>query len=210
YKDCCLQKDEMENYRREQFYVGKQRLVEKIGYFLESKLFYQDVMQLKNEFKTRTKGLIEEDMQDSFMVFWFFFYHIFENGLRGIDWFNHERRENLTDSESEMLDIWRALSPRFLQMVDLKNDVAIFEDMDTKEQFPVSTHPENLGHPVPWISTFAMIEPFDDLYYFNGFYIGVGPKQLWHARSFVTQKQNETDMPRAEIFRQFFLEITGD
>src|SRR5699024_811329 len=116
YKDCCKAKDDMTNYRREQFYKKKQHMVEKIGYFLESKIFYADVMTLKQEFTTRTRGLIDEDMQDSFMVFWFVFYHEFENGLRGIDWFNQERRDTLNDEETMMLDAWRALEPRMLQL----------------------------------------------------------------------------------------------
>lgn len=210
YKDCCQAKDEMTNYRREQFYKKKQHMVEKIGYFLESKIFYADVMTLKQEFTTRTRGLIDEDMQDSFMVFWFVFYHEFENGLRGIDWFNQERRDTLNDEETMMLDAWRALEPRMLQLVDQDGpDVAIFEDMDTGQRFPFSVHPENVARAVPWLSTFAMIEAFDGLYYFNGFYMGVGPKQLWQAEQFVTKKMKETGLARAVIFKQFFPEITA-
>lgn len=199
---------ELANHRREQFYLSKQHLVEKIGYFLESKIFYQDYQQLKNEFSRRTKGFIQEDMQESFFVFWLFFYHRFDDGLRGVDWFNRDRAHSLDVKEKRMLDSWIHMKPRFLQLVRIEGNHAIFEDKDTKEQFPMSTHAENLAHAVPWLSTFAMVEEFDDVYYFNGFWMGVGPIQLRRAEIKVQEIMEETGLNRSDVFEKYFPEIT--
>src|SRR5699024_8140482 len=76
--------EEMAAYKREQFYQAKQQLVEQIGRFLESKIFHEDYKKMKSEFKQRTNGQIQEEIEESFFIFWTFFYYRFSDGLRGI------------------------------------------------------------------------------------------------------------------------------
>lgn len=210
FKNCCLQKEnveEMATYKREQFYQAKQQLVEKIGRFLESKIFHEDYKKMKNEFVQRTNGQIQDEIEESFFIFWTFFYYRFSDGLRGIDWFKNARGKNLEVKEKRMLDVWVDMQPRFLQLTDIEGRHVIFEDKDTKERFPVSTDSENLPHQAPWLSTFGMIEEFDGFYYFNGFWMGVEPAQLNKARTKAAELVQETGLSHAEVYEQYFLEI---
>lgn len=210
FKNCCLQKqnvEEMAAYKREQFYQAKQQLVEQIGRFLESKIFHEDYKKMKSEFKQRTNGQIQEEIEESFFIFWTFFYYRFSDGLRGIDWFKQARGKNLDVKQKRMLDVWVDMQPRFLQLIDREGDHVIFEDKDTKKRFPVSVDKENLPHQAPWLSTFGMIEEFDGYYYFNGFWMGVEPGQLDKARGKAADLLEETGLSQAEVYEQYFLEI---
>lgn len=212
HKDCCMNKEnvhEFASYRREQFYQAKQKLVEKIGFFLQSKTFHQDFMELKSEFVKRTSGLIQDDLEESFFVFWLFFYHRFEGKLRGLEWFNQVKGHELDKDEKQMLETWINLRPRFLQLINIEGEVAIFQDMETKEHLPFAIHKENVAHPVPWLSTFAMAEEFDGLYYFNGFWMGVGPASLQQAEAAAAVIMEQTGGDRDAVLSEYFPEITA-
>ena len=212
HKDCCMNKEnvhEFASYRREQFYQAKQQLVEKIGFFLQSKVFHQDFMELKREFVRRTNGLIQDDLEESFFVFWLFFYHRFEDDERGLEWFYRVKGAELDKDEREMLETWIKLQPRFLQLVQIEGETAVFKDMATKEHLPFAIHKENVAHPVPWLSTVALVEEFDGQYYFNGFWMGVGPASLQQAEAAAAAITEKTGMDRNQVLCDFFPEITA-
>lgn len=212
HKNCCMNKEnvhELASYRREQFYRAKQQLVEKIGFFLQSKMFHQDFMELKRDFVRRTEGLIQDDLEESFFVFWLFFYHRFEDGLPGIERFYQAKGSALTEDEKEMLEGWIEMEPRLLQLIDVTEDTAIFEDMETKECLPFAIDKENVAHPVPWLSTLALVEEFDGQYYFNGFWMGVGPASLHQAEAAAEEIMRKTGKGKKQVLREYFPEITA-
>ena len=58
-------------------------------------------MELKRDFVRRTEGLIQDDLEESFLVFWLFFYHRFEDGLPGIERFYQAKGSELTEDERD-------------------------------------------------------------------------------------------------------------
>lgn len=193
--------------RRESFYVEKQQLVERIGRFLKKQVPLQTYSHLKTEFQQRTEKRIDKELEDSFFTYWLFFYYRFDNNLRGIEWFYTENASQLTEEERTMTEAWQAMRPRFLQAIDLNEKVVIFEDIKTGEQFPLSRDKENIEHLIPWASTLAMIESFDEVYYFNGFRSTVEPLQLHYALDQLEMYAKKDQIETEDALFAYFPEI---
>src|SRR5690625_5196106 len=141
YKQCCLlTKDEQQQLeqRREKFYEAKQDLVEKIGDYLVQQIPIKQYEALNEQFKQRTKERIDSEIEESYFTFWLYFFHEFEHGKRGIELFYEGYHHHLTDEEKQMTKKWLQMKARFLQMIDRTKDALIYEDLRTKETFPVS------------------------------------------------------------------------
>src|SRR5690625_4265895 len=210
YKHCCLLKENeslRKEQRREQFYEAKQTLVEKIGDFLVQLVPITQYNQLKAEFIERTNSKIDEEIEESYYTFWLYFFHRFENGLRGIEWFYNENLDKLADDEKQLTENWMNMEARFLQAVYRTDDAVIFEDIRSKEKFPVSNHEENLANFYPWMSTIALLEKFDDVYYFNGFRFTVSPYNIRNVNEYVEQLISEKQQSESEIIMQYFPEL---
>src|SRR5699024_8037821 len=95
------------------------------------------------------------------------------------------------------------------QLVDVEGGTAYFEDVHAKERLPFSIQKENIAHPIPWLSTFAMIEEFDESYYFNGFWMGVGPASLQQVEKTTASLMQKTGKERKQVLKEFFPEITA-
>ena len=202
YKKCCLEKDnliELTQIRRKKFYDDKQQLVEKVGQFLKKQVPLHQYNQLKKELIKRTDDHIEKDLEESFFTYWLYFYYKFENNQRGIEWFYAENKHGLTVEEQSMVETWIEMKPRFLQAIDVNDEIVTYQDMLTKETFPLSNDEENIEHLVPWASTIAMIEPFEDLYYFNGFRFTVEPLQVQYALEHLEDLVNETSKEQMDV-----------
>lgn len=212
YKRCCLEKNniiELAGHRREKFYDDKQLLVEKVGNYLKKKMPLHEYNQLKRNVINETDNVIEKDLEESFFTYWLYFYHRFDNNLRGIEWFYEENRATLTEEEKAMIETWIKMEPRFLQAIDVKEEVVIFKDMLTEETFPLSKDAENIEHLVPWACTIAMIEPFEDHYYFNGFRFTVEPLQMGYALEEVDKMADDESKTKTEIVFESFPELIG-
>src|SRR5699024_12493674 len=88
---------------------------------------------------------------------------------------------------------------RCLQAIEENDEIVTYQDMLTKETFPLSNHEENIEHLVPWASTIAMIEPFEDLYYFNGFRFTVEPLQVQYALEHLADLVNERSKETLDV-----------
>lgn len=212
YKKCCLKKEnviELEALRREQFYTEKQDLVEKVGGFLKRKMPINEYNELKDVFLQRTDKQIDISLAESIFTYWLYFYHTFENGLRGVEWFYEEEADLLDPKAKEMAETWIHLRPRFLQLVRMDDTAAYYEDQHTQEVFPLSRDEENIPQVVPWASTLAMIEEVGGLYYFNGFRMTLGPSQLQFALDQLNLWQEQENLTLDEVKREFFPEITA-
>lgn len=202
YKKCCLEKNnliELATKRRDTFYNDKQRLVEKVGNYLKRQVPLHEYNQLKRTLIDDTDNMVEKELEESFFTYWLYFYHRFDNNLRGIEWFYEDNESGLTTEEKTMIETWIAMKPRFLQAVDVQDQVVIFKDMLTEETFPLSKDAENIEHIVPWACTIAMIEPFEDMYYFNGFRFTVEPLQMSYALEEVEKLASEKEQTKTAI-----------
>src|SRR5699024_6776529 len=132
YKHCCLKKEDKQALlakRREQFYEDKHDLVEKIGDYLATQVPLKVYDDLKEKFQARTEHKIEEDIEESYFTFWMYFFHKFENGLRGIEWFYQYNADKLNEAELALLKNWLRLKPRLLQAVDQTEEIVFFKDL---------------------------------------------------------------------------------
>lgn len=212
YKKCCLQKEnliELTKIRRDKFYEDKQQLVEKVGRFLKKQVPLQQYNQLKKELIKRTNDHIEKDLEESFFTYWLYFYHRFNHNQRGVEWFYTEFKNGLTPVECSMVETWIEMKPRFLQAIDVNEKVVTYQDMLTKETFPVFNDQENIEHLVPWASTIAMIEPFEDLYYFSGFRFTIEPLQVQYALEYLEKLVNESAMEQTDVIFNMYPELVA-
>lgn len=210
YKHCCLVKEtssRLKQQRREKFYEEKQALVEEIGDFLVQQIPLNQYNELKDEFTARTKKRIDEEIEEGYFTFWLYFFHRFENGLRGIEWFYKENVHKLHEDVKEMTEHWINMKARFLQAIDKLDEVIIFEDLRSKEKFPLSNDEDNVVNFYPWMSTIALIEKFDDSYYFNGFRFIVPPYNIQNVMNYLEQLISEKQQPESEIIIQYFPEL---
>lgn len=113
YKKCCMQKDnlvELKEVKEERFYQQKEALVGKLDAFIYSNLSQSAYLPLESQFKKRTKHIFDGSGRGLFH-FWLYFFHRYENGLRGIEWFVSEMKNRLTSEDKEMAERWAALKP---------------------------------------------------------------------------------------------------
>ena len=212
YKKCCLHKEniiELAAHRREKFYVDKQHLVEKVGIFLKKQVPLKQYNQLKTEFAKRTENRIDKELEESFFTYWLYFYYRFDDHIRGVEWFYQDNEHRLTEHEKEMIETWIDMYPRFLQAIDQKDDVILFKDQLSGETFPISADEENIGHFIPWASTLAMIEPFDQMYYFNGFRFTVSPLQMEYGMEQLKKYAEEKNIEITTAIPHIFPELVA-
>ncbi|MEC2076054.1 YecA family protein [Metabacillus fastidiosus] len=210
YKKCCLQKEniiQLDHVKEEKFLQQKHNLVIKLNDFLEKKLSLNEIYHLQSEFKQRTKRLLPKNVETSFFQFWHYFFHRFENGLRGIEWFYQENESRLSQEEREMAKTWTILTPRLLQAVKKEEKEILFEDIFTKEQFPVPNNESNVPSFIPWFSTFAVPEPFQGKHYFNGVRQFNGPAAVDFTSKKINELMEEKGQDHKQILVDYFPEI---
>lgn len=210
YKNCCLKSENKKQVilqQRERFYESKQDLVEKVGDYLVQQVPIKQYNALKNTFHERTEKRIDKDIEESYFTFWLYFFYRFDNGLRGIEWFYEDNKGKLTPEELSMTKNWMDMRIRFLKAVDETEETAIFKDVLTGENFPVSNDEENLIYFYPWICTMAFLEPFNGLYYFNGLRYNVSPYNLENALETLETLKKEENLSTEEVIEAHFPEL---
>ncbi|MGM7721468.1 YecA family protein [Metabacillus sp. Hm71] len=208
YKKCCLNQAkvvQIHEVREERFLQSKHLLVLKLKEFITKKVSATQNYQLQAEFKKRTLHAIKGKYETGFFEFWLFFFHRFENGLRGIEWFNQESR--LTEEETKMAKTWEELTPKFVQAIDKEEKIIVFEDLDTKEQYRVPILKGADPAFIPWYGTFALLEPYDDFYYFNGVRIFEDPYSLNRAMKKAEELIDSTKQSCKQVMFDYFPEI---
>ncbi|KKI89283.1 hypothetical protein WQ54_27390 [Bacillus sp. SA1-12] len=208
YKKCCLNQAnvvQIQEVKEERFLQSKHLLVLKLRDFMTKKVSATQYYQLQAEFNKRTLHAIKGSYETGFFEFWLFFFHRFENGLRGIEWFNQESR--LTEEETQMAKTWEELTPKFVQAVNKDEEIIVFEDLDTKEQYRVPILKDTDPAFIPWYGTFALLEPFNDSFYFNGVRIFEDPNSLSRAMKKVEELMDSTKQSREQVLNDYFPEI---
>jgi hypothetical protein len=210
YKKCCLNKKqiiEIQEVKQERFFQQKHLLVEKMKAFLEANVPYRQYSQLQEDFFQRSNYVLPNSFRNGFFQFWLFFCHRFENGLRGVEWFYNEQEMKLSKEEKTMAKSWTELKLRLVEAVNQKDNFVIFEDVFTKEQFPVAKTKENIPQFIPWYGTIGLLENFYDQYYFNGVNIFKGPTNVMHVANLVRELSNKEKVSVEETLFVYYPEI---
>lgn len=210
YKKCCLTKKnviELKEVKEERFFQQKHILVEKMESFIEANVPFHQYLELKKEFLQRTEHSISANMRDGFFQFWLYFCRRFENNLRGIEWFFQEQALRLSLEENTMAKTWAGLTFKIVEAVNKKDGIVLFEDVLTKEQFPVRDLENNIPTFVPWYGTIGLLESFEDQYYFNGVRMFEGPENVMRAANLVRGLIKQKNQSRDQILFDFYPEI---
>jgi hypothetical protein len=210
YKKCCLnQKNviQIQEVKEERFLQNKHKLVLKLKDFSSTKIPRIEYYQLETEFKKRSQHALDDMMKAGIFEFWLFFFYRFENGLRGIEWFVEENGSQLPQEEKQMANTWLTLTPKIVQAINQEKGSILFEDVFTKDQYQVADSRENLPSYIPWYGTVALLEQFNDLYYFNGVKIFEDPNGVFRAVKKVEELTEATNLPREQVMFDYLPEI---
>lgn len=209
YKKCCMQKKtviQLQDFKIERFYQMKNNLVLQLEDFIYKKLSPSEYYSIKSAFKNRAKLHSGQELQ-VFLDFWLYFFYRYENGLRGIEWFLQERGQRLTEDERAMVQRWAGLKPKLVQAIDKTDDEVIFIDSFTKEKLRVSAHKENIPLLTPWYSTLALLEPVENVHYFNGVRRMTSPVGFQRAAELVESLMKETGLGHEDVLVEYYPEL---
>lgn len=211
YKKCCMLQEniiQLHEVKEERFYQQKHVLVIKVKDFIEKAIPTSQLYQLHSEFKNRTNHSIKDKgAEKAIYDYWLIFFNTFENGFRGIEWFLHENELRLSQAEKEMATTWASLKPKLIQAVNKSDEAILFEDVITKQQYPVSTFKENIPNFVPWFGTFGLLEKFEQFYYFNGVRIFKDPDSIKRAAKKLEEIVSAEKISMEQALVDFFPEI---
>jgi SEC-C motif/Phage integrase, N-terminal SAM-like domain len=210
YKKCCLNKEnimQMQEVKEDRFFQSKHKLVLKLRDFLIKQISPSSYYRQQSDFIKRSQHALAKNIEDGFFDFWLFFFNRFENGLRGIEWFINENSHLLSNEEKQQADIWQSLTPKIVQAINTDNEIIHFEDVFTKEQYQVPVKKENVTSFLPWYGTIALLEPFNDLFYFNGVRVFEDPNGVYRAVKKVEELMETTNLSREQILFDYYPEI---
>ncbi len=210
FKKCCLKKEsvvQLNEVKEERFFQQKHGLVEKMVYFFEKNISFNQFCQLESEFNKRASKRAFDIAGPGFFQFWFHFFKRFDNGLRGIEWFYEENKARLSPSERTMAENWTKLQLKLVQAISGNEKEILFEDVLTKERFIVPYIKENVADFLPWYGTLGLLEPFENHFYFNGVSAFKGPQEVHAAAEKINELMNKTGLSREEVMVDYYPEI---
>lgn len=212
YKKCCMAKDavvEIRKVREERFFQLKHELSEEIYQFLERSLPFSEKLRAETAFDQKISLTQNGDMLGPLFRLWYLFFHRFDNGLRGVEWFYQEKKTGLKAEKARLLETWVSLVPRLIQIVDMDEGGVTAEDALTHERYYMPFC-ETMSEPVPWGGTFCLLEPFGEGYYVHGAAIIEGPQGVKRAYAKINQLMSETKRSYEQIAMTCFLEIVNE
>lgn len=197
---------QLQDVKEERFYQQKLSLVNQLNDFILDQVPPNVYHPMEADFKKRTSYKLGQN-QRGFFNFWLYFFHRYENGLRGIEWFLKENERRLTEEDKQMAIRWANMKPQMIEAVDETEAGVLFRDYFSGSTFPVPKSKENLPHFFPWNGTLALLEPIDGAYYFNGVRTLVKPKHFQHAANYAKQLVNETGQATEDVLIDYYPEI---
>lgn len=197
---------QLREFKVEQFYQQKLRLVNQLSDFIYERVSNKLYYRLKSEFKDRAKLKSDKDL-GGLLDFWLYFFYRYENGMRGIEWFLTEKGQRLSEEEFVMARRWAELRPKLVQAIDKTDSQVVFLDYFTKEKYLVSAHHENIPFLTPWYSTLALLEPFEDEFYFNGVRTLASPNGFHKATILVQNLMKQTGQGHEQILIEYYPEL---
>jgi hypothetical protein len=212
YKKCCMKKEavvEIRRVRKERFFQLKSELSEEIYQFLERSLSFSEKLRAETMFDQKITPIKNGDALGPLFWLWYLFFHRFDNGLRGVEWFYHKKKASLKAEKARLLETWVSLVPRLLQIVDMDDEGVTAEDAFTHERFYMP-YCETMSEPIPWGGTFCLLEPFGEGYYVHGAAIFEGPRGIKRAYAKINQLMSDTKQSYEQIAMDCFLEIVNE
>ena len=209
YKKCCQLKEnvaQLAQVKQEQFFTLKNKMVHMITDFTNSKLSFREENLLKQAFKKRINTEMSTGAFNAFFKFWLFFFHQFENKLRGVEWFYEERGKFLSPEANKMAQRWTTLVPKLIQAVDQNENGMIAKDLKSNEKvfMPFS---ETLEEIRPWQVTFGLIEPFHNEYFFNGVISWAAPHTVDKIVNEINQFRLKTGKSHDQVVMEYYPEL---
>lgn len=209
YKKCCMKKDnvvQLKELKRDHFLQEKLLLQKKMQDFLEPCLSFSEENRLRTQFKQRMDSDLDQRQLDIFFSIWLNFFHVYENGKRGVEWFYEHEQKKLDPRERAMAKQWTTLQPGVFQVVDKNEDGIWAEDYFSKERYFLP-FAEMLTDLPPWATTFCMIERANDEYFVHGGAPWQGPEFLEPLSEKINQLVEETGNPLKQVVMDYFPEI---
>ncbi|QUL55681.1 SEC-C domain-containing protein [Paenibacillus tritici] len=121
---------------------------------------------------------------------WSYFFRVYDNGLRGIEWFMEERGHRYTGEERKMLDHWMEMKLSCYQLVDQYEQGLIIEDIWTGERYRMP-YCETMIKLPPWTVSIGMLEPFVEDWCIHGLFMWGHPDVASEVMTRVKQLQEE-------------------
>lgn len=190
--------------KQERFFQTKLELTNHVRDFIIEQLSYHDMSALEREYK---KQIGSDSLGDHGMFqFWFMFFHRFPNGLRGVEWFSSAQGKRISRELQEMLEVWKGLVPRFIQIVDYDEAGVFVEDILTKEKLHMPYAP-TMPKPIPWGGALCLLEEMGGGYYINGMTVVIGPHELVKGIARLKELLEEIKQPYEQIVREHYIEL---
>jgi hypothetical protein len=210
YKKCCLSTAnviQIQEVKEERFFQNKHMLVLKLRDFMNKEVPANEYYQLQSEFRKRSQHAIKGKYETGFFEFWLFFFHRFENGLRGIEWFTRENAPRLSEEERQMANTWQELTPKIVQAVNKEADIIYYEDRFTNKQYRVPFIKNDDPAFVPWYGTIGLLEPFEQLFYFNGVRVFEDPMGVNRAVKKVEELAKTVKQSHEQVLFDYYPEV---
>lgn len=190
YKQCCLLKqaeDQTLQVKARHFFDRKFKLTNDLYSFLAQKQGGEWVFDHKNILPFHfSLGYYRNKAGNM----WSYFCHVYDNGLRGIDWFVEERGHKYSGEDREMLERWRGMRFSCYQLVDQYEQGAVIEDIWTKERYRMP-YCETMIKLPPWTAAVGMIEPYLKDWCIHGVFMWGHPDVASGVKTRVEQLQEE-------------------
>lgn len=190
YKQCCLLKqseDQMLQVKERNFFERKFKLTNDLYSFLAQK---QGGEWAFDHQKIKPFDSTLGYYRDGAGNMWSYFFRVYDNGLRGIDWFVEERGQRYSGEDREMLERWRGMKLSCYQLVDQYEQGAVIEDIWTKERYRMP-YCETMIKLPPWTGSVGMIEPYIEDWCIHGVFMWGHPDVTSEVMTRVEQLQEE-------------------
>lgn len=211
YKKCCMNKQQvvqLQAVKEERFFQQKHQLTNKLRSFIHNQISSGETFQLETTFHKRSARVFRD--YKPYAQFWMYFFHRYENGLRGIEWFVQEEGHRLEEEERAMAEQWMNMKPQLLQAVEEQEHDVLFENIVSKERYAAPKSEEHLPYVRPWYGTLGLLEKKDSHYYFNGTRIMVGPFGVRSARIKAEKIQKETGLSFTDVLIDYYPELLAE
>ncbi|WNS41554.1 hypothetical protein LOS79_21335 [Paenibacillus sp. MMS20-IR301] len=128
---------------------------------------------------------------------WSYFFQVYDNGLRGIEWFLAERGQRYSGEAREMLERWAAMKVSCYQVVDQYEHGMIIEDLWSKERYRMP-YCETMMKLPSWTVSVGMIEPYMGDWFIHGVHMWSHPDVAYEVMTRVKSLQEETAEPSGQ------------
>lgn len=212
YKKCCLPKhmeEQVLQARMESFFDQKFKLNQDMHLFLADK---QGGLKILEYEKSKHFDASLGPSRNGAGNKWTYFCRIYDNGLRGIEWFVEEMGNRYPWEMRKMLERWKEMKFSCYQVVDHYEQGMIIADIWSQERYRMP-YCETMIKLPPWSVAVGMIEPFMEDWCVHGAFMWGHPDTETEIMIRVQQlqaesaKASEREMSPADILAAHYPEF---